>query len=148
MTKILSRDSANRHCPDATAAAEAVAGNGVPSVLGMGHRPMESSDEGYPIRQAKSPACPGLVVEQGAGLPVGSVAEKPEGRSGGARVLDNSGYCRRAPSKGRGLHCPSPVTSTWLHTNPPAATPFFIARNEGSSMVPDNYSCIHRMKYD
>jgi hypothetical protein len=25
---------------------------------------------------------------------------------------------------------------------------FFIARNEGSSMVSDNYSCIHRMKYD
>jgi hypothetical protein len=115
---------------------------------GMGCNPMETWPEGYPKAQAKAPARPGLGVEQGAGVPVGSVAANPEGRSGAARVLANGGLGLGAPRKGRGLHFPALVTSTWPALSQNAATLFFIARNEGSSMVPDDYSCIHRMNYE
>lgn len=49
-----------------------------------------------------------------------------------------------APRFGRGQQSPTPVSFSEPGT---ASALFFIARNEGSSMVPDNYACIHRIKY-
>lgn len=117
------------------------------AVRGMGPCPMSAKrkrPEGYPMDLAKVPARLGLGVEQGAGVPVGSVAEKPEGRSGAARVLANGVRGWSALGVGPSLHSPAPV-----HIAPAsslnAGTLFFIARNEGSSMAPDNYACIHRI---
>ena len=62
-----------------------------------------------------------------------------------------------APRKGRGLllsgFASEVLTSSTLPSRPEkrlflgANALFFIARNEGSSMTSDNYSCIHRIKY-
>lgn len=117
------------------------------AVRGMGPCPMSAKrnrPEGYPMGLAKAPARLGLGVEQGAGLPVGSVAEKPEGRSGAARVLANGVQGWSALGVGPSLHSPAPVCIAPA-SSLNAGTLFFIARNEGSSMAPDNYACIHRM---
>lgn len=121
---------------------------------GMGHRPMEAKRnrlEGYPNAQAKPPEAGRFGTEKGAGVPVGCVAEKPEGRSGAARVLKDGCYIDMsiaAPRSGRGLRSPAPLNPASLSAQIRALALFFIARNEGSSMVPDNYACIHRIKYD
>lgn len=62
-----------------------------------------------------------------------------------------------APRKGRGVllsgFAGEVLASSTLPSRPEkrlflgANALFFIARNEGSSMTSDNYSCIHRMKY-
>jgi hypothetical protein len=44
---------------------------------------------------------------------------------------------------GRGPQLPALVNSCEPDK---ARAPFFVARNEGSSMLPDPYNCIHRMK--
>lgn len=69
-----------------------------------------------------------------------------------------SAYLMTAPRKGRGVLLSgfaSEVLAPCSITSRPdkrlflgARALFFIARNEGSSMVSDNYTSIHRMKYD
>lgn len=147
MRTILDREHGCRH-PAGVAPSESKAlPLGLLAVRGMGHCPMSAKrnrPEGYPMGLAKSPASLGLGVEKGAGVPVCSVAEKTEGRSGAARVLANGVRGWSALGVGPSLHSPAPV-----HIAPAsslnAGTLFFIARNEGSSMAPDNYACIHRI---
>lgn len=132
----------------AHASACASAAGGAPAARGMGHRPMgakRNRPEGYPMDLTKAPACLGFGVEQGAGISVDSVAEKPEGRSAAARVLANGVQGWSALGVGPSLHSPAPVCIAPA-SSLNAGTLFFIARNEGSSMAPDNYACIHRMK--
>ena len=128
-----------------------VARNDVPgyqAVWGMGRSPMRAKrkrSEGYPKNQANPPVHRSIGAELGAGVPVDTVAVDPQARSGPSRVLEN-GYLKLYASRfGRGLQ--SRFTSNSCEPGT-ARTPFFIARNEGSSMVPDNYACIHRIKYN
>ena len=69
-----------------------------------------------------------------------------------------SAYLMTAPRKGRGVllsgFAGEVLASSTLPSRPEKRlflgvnALFFIARNEGSSMTSDNYTCIHRMKYD
>lgn len=97
---------------------------------GMGGTPMASRKAGLPgVRGTRTP-CP---------------VERLPARPGAA------------PRKGRGLQlpgfagvvyaCKSASSRPEKRLFAVARALFFIARNEGSSMVPDNYSCIHRIKY-
>lgn len=97
-------------------------------VRGMGGTPMADRKAGLPgVRGTRTP-CP---------------VERLPARPGAA------------PRKGRGLQlpgfagvvyaCKSASSRPEKRLFAVARTLFFIARNEGSSMVPDNYSCIHRI---
>jgi hypothetical protein len=57
-----------------------------PSVSASGAK-RESRSEGYPKNQTGLPATVLRAVDEGAGVPVDSVAASPEGRSGAARAL-------------------------------------------------------------
>jgi hypothetical protein len=122
---------------------------------GMGPRPMvakRNRPEGYPKDQRKAPKAAGSGDETGAGVPLDSVAATAGGSLRHRPRLEKQGclsaaWGGAALRLGRGSRCPAPVTSSWLHVDLTAAALFFIARNEGSSMVPDNYACIHRIKY-
>jgi hypothetical protein len=64
------------------------------------------------------------------------------GRS--AHVAKRGGcFLGAALRSGRGQQLPALVNSCEPDK---ARAPFFVARNEGSSMLPDPYNCIHRMK--
>ena len=122
---------------------------------GMGPSPMGAKrkrPEGYPKDQRKASKAAGFGGETVAGVPLDSVAAIAGGSLRHRPRLEKQGclpaaWEGAALRLGRGPLCPSPFTPTRLHVDLTAAALFFIARNEGSSMVPDNYACIHRMKY-
>ena len=63
---------------------------------GYGAQPHGERREGYPNDQANPEGIHTPVMVTGAGLPVGSVAEVPEGRSGVARVPEKRYYSLHA----------------------------------------------------
>lgn len=151
MTTILDVDQVGRQSPGAEAPGRLlVVGNKVPDVLavrGMGHSPMEAKrnrPEGYPKGQTTPPETEGQGVQAGGCAPVDQSAEGVLASLPRPCVMKN--WTSGAPRMGRGRR---PNTQRQPSTQRQAlalAATFFIARNEGSSMLPDNYSCIHRIK--
>jgi hypothetical protein len=129
--------------------------NALVHVRGMGRGPMEakrSRPEGYPKGQANVPLVSSFRILKGVGLLLASFAVTVSGvRGRPSRLVKQdclpSEWVGSALRLGRRSRCSALFLIQRPHVYLMAATPFFIARNEGSSMVPDPYNCIHRINY-
>lgn len=144
MAAILGRDTGVRH-----SAGTAAAGGPALARIGAGGAPL--AGRAPQLSNAAQLHAPGEVAPLlslgETGAPDSPIRAFGRGRGMGrsAHVAKRGGCSLGAAlCFGRGQQLPAPINSS---ESDKARAPFFVARNEGSSMLPDHYNCIHRIKY-